>query len=69
MLRITCPRCGASAVSRRISSSKVETAYGGRFLPCEEIKERHAAGEDHIPKGECKTFDRAVGEAIARHKL
>jgi hypothetical protein len=66
---ITCPRCGASALSRRISKDTINTDYGNEFIFCTEMDERFKAGEDSIPKGECKTFDRAIQDAIDQGKL
>jgi hypothetical protein len=39
-------------------------SYGEDFLPCQEIKERLAAGEDAIPQGDCRTFKQAILDAI-----
>jgi len=64
MPRITCPSCGASAVATRTESYKMNIRYGEDFLPCQEIKERLAAGEESIPQGDCITFTQAILDAI-----
>jgi hypothetical protein len=69
MPRITCPRCGASAWGRRMNNNETRITYGSESKFCKEVEGRLKAGEPSVPTGECKTFEKAVQEAIARGRL
>jgi hypothetical protein len=73
MAKITCPRCGATALSVRTGENRFDTAYdSSQFVYCAELDERLAAAEKtgkSVELGDCSIFDNALKEAIASGRL
>jgi hypothetical protein len=69
MPKITCPSCGASAWGRRMDNNETRMTYGTESKFCKEAEGSRKAGEPSLPTGECKTFEKAVQEAIASGRL
>src|SRR5262245_43503639 len=69
MLKITCPRCGASAWGSRLSDTETRITYASASKFGQEVEGRRKAREASVPTGECHTFDTAVQEAIASGRL
>jgi hypothetical protein len=69
MPKIACPTCGASAWGRRLSDTETRITYGSESKFCLAVEGSLQVGAPSIPTSECKTFEKAVQEAIASGRL